>query len=239
MDSPTSSVGDSPKFVSTTDKRDLRLEGSPRQDSSLCQRRSSKSSRQHGRHTPYDRSPGGSTCTSSDDSGAENECTNNSSDEQSRKKKRNAANDRERRRMHTVNSAFDQLRDLVPTYPSNRKLSKIDTLKLACAYIQDLTSLLRNPASVVHGEDVKLYPIQCNEGFMQGGCGSPTAYPGVHVKSEFGINGDFTACSYQQYRLQPAYISVSARKELLGRKSLFVYCTNSRVLKLKYRFVYI
>lgn len=57
--------------------------------------------------------------------------------------KRKAANTRERKRMHTVNSAFDQLRELVPTYPSNRKLSKIDTLRLACTYIQDLVSILQ------------------------------------------------------------------------------------------------
>lgn len=107
--------------------------------------------------------------------------------------------------MHTVNAAFDQLRELVPAYPSNRKLSKIDTLRLACSYIEDLTSLLSNPA-IVHGEDVKLYNAQCHEfeGFLQQGCESPTGYQGVHVKSEFG---DY--CNYQHYRVQPSYISVS------------------------------
>lgn len=69
------------------------------------------------------------------------------------KVKRVAANSRERKRMHTVNSAFDQLRELVPTYPSNRKLSKIDTLRLACTYIQDLVSLLHNTQGI-QGDDV-------------------------------------------------------------------------------------
>lgn len=74
-----------------------------------------------------------------------------------KKIRRIQANKRERKRMHTVNSAFDDLRDLVPTYPTNRKLSKIETLRLACAYIQDLAKLLNESnAAAVHGEDVNL-----------------------------------------------------------------------------------
>ena len=197
--SPASSVqsrGDSPREVSTSVEREL---GSPKQES-LCQKRQCKSTRQY-RHTPYG-SPSGSTC-SSDESTAEDVCENGRPEV--RRRKRSAANDRERKRMHTVNSAFDQLRELVPAYPSNRKLSKIDTLRLACSYIEDLTSLLSNP-TMVHGEDVKLYNSQCHEfeGFLQQGCESPTGYHGVHVKSEFG---DYS--NYQHYRVQPSYISVS------------------------------
>ena len=201
MDSPVSSVsqGDSPREVSTTDKRDARCALSIKQES-LCQRRSGcKSAKQH-RHMPYDRSPGGSTCTSSDESTSETDPQEGSTE--GRKVKRMAANSRERNRMHTVNSAFDQLRELVPTYPSNRKLSKIDTLKLACSYIEDLTSLLSNP-SVVHGDDVKLYHPP--EGFIHGG---PTAvYPGMEVKNEYA---EFSGCNYQHYRVHPnVYFSVS------------------------------
>ena len=201
--SPASSVqsrGDSPREVSTSVERELKQDGSPKQDS-LCQKRQCKSTRQY-RHTPYG-SPCGSTC-SSDESTAEDACESGRPPE-TRRRKRSAANDRERKRMHTVNAAFDQLRELVPAYPSNRKLSKIDTLRLACSYIEDLTSLLSNPA-IVHGEDVKLYNAQCHEfeGFLQQGCESPTGYQGVHVKSEFG---DY--CNYQHYRVQPSYISVS------------------------------
>ncbi|XP_022080148.1 basic helix-loop-helix transcription factor scleraxis-like [Acanthaster planci] len=55
---------------------------------------------------------------------------------------RMAANARERHRTHSVNSAFTTLRDLIPTEPKNRKLSKIETLRLATSYISHLGTLL-------------------------------------------------------------------------------------------------
>ncbi|XP_054767183.2 basic helix-loop-helix transcription factor scleraxis-like [Lytechinus pictus] len=57
-------------------------------------------------------------------------------------RQRNAANARERDRTHSVNSAFVQLRDLIPTEPRDRKLSKIETLRLATSYINHLGTLL-------------------------------------------------------------------------------------------------
>ena len=154
-----------------------------------------KSNRQRG--APYpDRSPGGSSCTSSDESNGEYE---NGENTVQKKIKRIAANKRERKRMHTVNSAFDQLRELVPTYPSNRKLSKIDTLRLACTYIQDLVSLLHN-SHAIQGEDVQLQLFQgpINDGYMQ-------INGGYHVKAEMS---EFSA--FSPYRLpQPCITSVS------------------------------
>ena len=38
----------------------------------------------------------------------------------------------------SVNTAFSQLRDLIPTEPLDRKLSKIETLRLATSYIRHL-----------------------------------------------------------------------------------------------------
>ncbi|CAD5122472.1 DgyrCDS10895 [Dimorphilus gyrociliatus] len=55
---------------------------------------------------------------------------------------RQAANVRERRRMMSINSAFEELRVHVPTFPYEKRLSKIDTLKLAIAYIALLGDLL-------------------------------------------------------------------------------------------------
>lgn len=55
------------------------------------------------------------------------------------KRKTNA---RERSRTATVNDAFMVLRDLIPTQPINRKLSKIETLRLATSYIAHLNSVL-------------------------------------------------------------------------------------------------
>ena len=57
-------------------------------------------------------------------------------------KQRQAANARERSRTHSVNSAFSALRVLIPTEPSDRKLSKIETLRLASSYIAHLGSML-------------------------------------------------------------------------------------------------
>ena len=56
------------------------------------------------------------------------------------------ANDRERQRTGSLNEAFDKLRQIVPTLPSD-KLSKIQTLKLATKYIHFLYSLLSSKNS--------------------------------------------------------------------------------------------
>lgn len=52
------------------------------------------------------------------------------------------ANVRERQRTQSLNDAFAQLRDIIPTLPSD-KLSKIQTLKLASRYIDFLYQVLR------------------------------------------------------------------------------------------------
>lgn len=55
---------------------------------------------------------------------------------------RHAANMRERRRMQSINEAFEGLRTHIPTLPYEKKLSKVDTLRLAIGYINFLTDLL-------------------------------------------------------------------------------------------------
>lgn len=60
-------------------------------------------------------------------------------------RQRQVANQRERDRTHSVNSAFVQLRTLIPTEPLDRKLSKIETLRLAGSYINHLHSVLIMP----------------------------------------------------------------------------------------------
>lgn len=42
----------------------------------------------------------------------------------------------------SVNSAFSTLRTLIPTEPKDRKLSKIETLRLASSYISHLGTQL-------------------------------------------------------------------------------------------------
>ncbi|KFB35267.1 AGAP007824-PA-like protein [Anopheles sinensis] len=58
------------------------------------------------------------------------------------KKRRLAANARERRRMNSLNDAFDRLRDVVPSLGNDRKLSKFETLQMAQTYIAALNELL-------------------------------------------------------------------------------------------------
>lgn len=58
------------------------------------------------------------------------------------KRRRLAANARERRRMNSLNDAFDKLRDVVPSLGSDRKLSKFETLQMAQTYIAALNQLL-------------------------------------------------------------------------------------------------
>ncbi|RUS75211.1 hypothetical protein EGW08_017027 [Elysia chlorotica] len=57
---------------------------------------------------------------------------------------RATANVRERKRMMSINGAFEELRLHVPTFPFEKRLSKIDTLRLAIAYIALLRDILRS-----------------------------------------------------------------------------------------------
>ncbi|XP_055708208.1 transcription factor 21-like [Phlebotomus papatasi] len=55
---------------------------------------------------------------------------------------RNAANARERARMRVLSSAFCRLKTKLPWVPPDTKLSKLDTLRLAKGYIQQLEAIL-------------------------------------------------------------------------------------------------
>lgn len=57
---------------------------------------------------------------------------------------RRAANIRERRRMFNLNSAFDRLRKKVPTFAYEKRLSRIDTLRLAMMYIKFMTEIVHD-----------------------------------------------------------------------------------------------
>ncbi|OQV25022.1 putative Helix-loop-helix protein 13 [Hypsibius exemplaris] len=69
-----------------------------------------------------------------------------------------AANIRERRRMLSINSAFEELKVHVPTFPYEKRLSKIDALKLGIAYISLLESL----------RDTKEHPLNHMEKVLSG-----------------------------------------------------------------------
>ncbi|OWF50449.1 pancreas transcription factor 1 subunit alpha-like [Mizuhopecten yessoensis] len=56
---------------------------------------------------------------------------------------REAANQRERKRMQSINEAFEGLRTHIPTLPYEKRLSKVDTLRLAIGYISFLSDLVQ------------------------------------------------------------------------------------------------
>ncbi|KAF3421797.1 hypothetical protein E2986_11892 [Frieseomelitta varia] len=68
------------------------------------------------------------------------------------------SNERERMRMHSLNDAFEQLREVIPHVKMERKLSKIETLTLAKNYIMALTNVIcemrgeEQPYTFVDGE---------------------------------------------------------------------------------------
>ena len=186
----------SPEAVPTSTEQQRESAASPKQDQS-CAKRPSSRTKHSNRHMPYPdgsaRSPGSCSSDADADSIQSDVDGQDESGRVQSKVKRIAANSRERKRMHTVNSAFDQLRELVPTYPSNRKLSKIDTLRLACTYIQDLVSLLHN-TQAIQGEDV-LYHQPFPDSF--------NGYP-VSVKQEVADFPPYAA--HEHFRIQPTCI---------------------------------
>lgn len=57
-------------------------------------------------------------------------------------RQRKAANVRERKRMFHLNEAFDSLKTKVPTFNYEKRLSRIETLRLAMTYISFMSDLL-------------------------------------------------------------------------------------------------
>ncbi|XP_017135713.1 basic helix-loop-helix transcription factor scleraxis [Drosophila miranda] len=60
-----------------------------------------------------------------------------------RRPPRQKINARERYRTFNVNAAYEALRSMIPTEPINRKLSKIEIIRLASSYINHLSSTLQ------------------------------------------------------------------------------------------------
>ncbi len=67
-------------------------------------------------------------------------------------------NSRERWRQQTVNSAFAQLRQLIPTHPAERKMSKADILRSTIKYINILHKIVEyqnEPENKENGKSVQ------------------------------------------------------------------------------------
>ena len=71
--------------------------------------------------------------------------------------RRAKANDRERNRMHMLNVALEKLRVVLPAFPDETKLTKIETLRFANNYIWALTESLKAIGEETHyREDVRI-----------------------------------------------------------------------------------
>lgn len=95
---------------------------------------------------------------------------------------RHAANMRERKRMQSINDAFEGLRQHIPTLPYEKRLSKVDTLRLAIGYINFLGELVRTGGT----------SLQLNGGAFPGRyCPIPPPAKKIVVKSQQpGPGGD-------------------------------------------------
>ena len=90
-----------------------------------------------------------------------------------RSQRRLESNERERHRMHLLNDAFQDLREVIPHVRTGRKLSKIETLTLARNFIKALT----NVVCEMRGEDLPYNDVLADQnaeaaeacrGLMQG-----------------------------------------------------------------------
>ena len=68
-----------------------------------------------------------------------------------RQKRRLAANARERKRMTSLNQAFEKLREILPQHHRDRPLSKMEALQMAQSYIKELSWTLESPQNSTEG----------------------------------------------------------------------------------------
>jgi len=85
---------------------------------------------------------------------------------QDRRARRVESNNRERRRMHELNHAFQDLREVIPHVHQSRKLSKIETLSLSKNYIMALTNVICE----MRGEAAPYSLVPSSEGNLLAEC---------------------------------------------------------------------
>ena len=116
-----------------------------------------------------------------------------------------------RDRAGDLGRAFDKLRDSLPTYQSGRKkLTKIETLKLAVIYIDDLANLLveveRNPSNL-DSPDVRL-PRRKRRSSSSTTASSPGRSESACADSDCGSPSS-SSCVGSQSPVQPEAVSRS------------------------------
>lgn len=78
------------------------------------------------------------------------------------KYRRLIANERERKRMHGLNVAFENLRSVLPSLGSNKQFSKYETLQMAKSYIAALRDILICENSNMTIGDIKMESFKSN-----------------------------------------------------------------------------
>lgn len=111
------------------------------------------------------KSSSSSSVTSTSSSG--NRRKRNTLSARERNLRRLESNERERMRMHSLNDAFQALREVIPHVTMERKLSKIETLTLAKNYIMALTNVICE----MRGEQVP-YKLLANANTADAGDGN-------------------------------------------------------------------
>lgn len=114
-----------------------------------------------------------------------------------KKTRRLKANDRERNRMHNLNSALDRLRCVLPTFPDDTKLTKIETLRFAHNYIWALSETLKIVGTKTDKKDSNTASSD-NVTTTGGSESSTTTVPGGYYApsfTNFGVRPQSTASS--------------------------------------------
>ena len=65
-------------------------------------------------------------------------------------------NARERNRVQHINDCFEVLRQHIPHEKHNKKLSKVDTLKSAMIYIENLRQLLQSATPILYQQEMNI-----------------------------------------------------------------------------------
>ncbi|XP_067952160.1 helix-loop-helix protein 13-like [Watersipora subatra] len=60
------------------------------------------------------------------------------------KQKVNVGENREKKRLNSINSAFERLKEVIPTFPFEKRLTKMETLRLAISYMTMLQELIES-----------------------------------------------------------------------------------------------
>ncbi|XP_015267363.1 PREDICTED: neurogenin-2 [Gekko japonicus] len=124
-----------------------------------------------------------------------------------KKSRRLKANNRERNRMHNLNAALDALREVLPTFPEDAKLTKIETLRFAHNYIWALSETLR---LADHGGASGLF----SEALLAGADGSPSPAPSSASSASWSCTtSPAPSASYGSRTLSPASPDASSASE--------------------------